>query len=837
MISFLLKIFGVRIDSADRLVEVGVEMRNGSLLGWIAPLGIALGVLAWWLYRRSAAHVSPVRRWTMVILRTVLIWLLLALLLRPVLVCEVEGKVRRLIVCLFDTSASMKIADPRLDADDIKRAAIGTGLLPARGGLGQSLDASRSGQVRQIQRAVLLKDVLVNQDLALLQRLQKDYDIVPFRFGQTVEDLGAGPGANAAGSPAPAGSPGSSSSPTPVPSPGNDKTPAAPSWLKGLDNVSHFTAIGDAVRDVLQRQRGQPLAGIFLATDGGNNRGSSPLDAASFAGNENVPLYIYGVGITSPRDIIVSSIFTPEVAFARDEIAVSVRVRGQGLKGESAVLRLALGDKIVAEQPITFTDEGEQTIPMMFKATEPGEFELKAFIDPREDEAVKENNSASQKLRVIDRKIQVLFVEQSPRWEFRYLQAILLRDNRIDLKCVLLEGDPSIVSAAGSPYLPRIPDTKEALFKYDLIIIGDVDPRYFSPQEFGYLNEFVSKFGGSLMVLSGHNFMPSAYRRTPIEKMLPVDLGPPGSDTVATLTADAAPRPISLELTPAGKLNPMLRLSDQEDASLAIWKNLAPIFWEAKVAGAKAAAEVLLVDPDPLKNARSGKMPVLALQPYGSGQVLYCGTDNLWRWRKNRGEQAYNVFWGQVTGRLALTHLLGGAKRTQLSVDKQSYAAGDRVTVYARLYQEGFIPVTDPTVKASYSLNGDAATRADVQLRALPDQPGMYRGEFNALKPGDYAFNVESDAKTSLHFPVTEPQFEPGETAMNEPVLREMAKRSGGTFFREEDLDGLPNLVANKTEHVRSTVEAELWSSPLVFAVIFAVAVLEWILRKKSQLK
>ena len=83
----------------------------------------------------------------------------------------------------------------------------------------------------------------------------------------------------------------------------------------------------------------------------------------------------------------------------------------------------------------------------------------------------------------------------------------------------------------------------------------------------------------------------------------------------------------------------------------------------------------------------------------------------------------------------------------------------------------------------------------------------------------------------------TEPKFEPGETAMNEAGLRDMAKRSGGAFFREEDLAGLPEAMAKKAEHVRTTVEAELWSSPLVFGLIFLVAVWEWLLRKRVQLK
>src|SRR5437660_12621117 len=113
---------------------------------------------------------------------------------------------------------------------------------------------------------------------------------------------------------------------------------------------------------------------------------------------------------------------------------------------------------------------------MKFTPTTAGEFDLTAGIEPRDDEAVKDNNSATTRIKIIDGKIKVLLVETAPRWEFRYLQALLLRDRRVDLKCVLLEGDPEVASAGKGPYLPRFPEQREDLFKYDLVVLGDEDP-------------------------------------------------------------------------------------------------------------------------------------------------------------------------------------------------------------------------------------------------------------------------------------------------------------------------------------------------------------------------
>jgi uncharacterized membrane protein len=411
---------------------------------------------------------------------------------------------------------------------------------------------------------------------------------------------------------------------------------------------------------------------------------------------------------------------------------------------------------------------------------------------------------------------------------------MLLRDRRVDLKCYLVEGDPRI-AREGSPYLSQFPSRKDDLFNYDLVVFGDVDPKHISGAQLENLNEFVSRFGGAMVMVAGKRFSPAAYRRTVIEKMLPVEFDSP---SVESSTQDpVAEKPIRLELTSAGRASAMLRLSDKDEENIALWKQLPPLYWVAKVSRPKPAAEVLLVDPDPARESRFGKMPVIAVQKYGLGQVMYVGTDNTWRWRRNVGDMYYTALWGQIAQRVSMQHLLGVSKRTQLTADRQNYVTGDRVTVYARLYAEGYEPVQDATVKGIYGIKNGQGPRSELNLRPIPDQPGLYRGEFIAPSPGAYSFFVEQDLNSPLDFNVSEPKFELGETAMNEPLLRELASTTGGAFFREEDLYKLPQTISQKTEHVRSPLEVELWASPLYFILLLLVVTGEWVLRKMSYLK
>ena len=805
------------MDSASQLSGVKLGLAAGNAWVWVAlAILISAGLIAYW-YRQPSEGISKTRRIILISLRVLFVAGLLFMALRPVLRFTVEGSIRRSLVILLDNSASMKIKDPRSSPDDLKRAAIGLNRLDPNGGLAQPLPPDSAAGLDQISRIDLLKAVLKNQRLDLLQKLSRDYDLLPFGFGTTPRELVA---------------------PVQQAPAEKNKPQLQFGWVDSLAADYPQTAIGEAVREVLARKRGQPLAGIFLATDGANNSGCPPLETAAIARQEGVPIYIYGVGITSPRDIIVAHLLAPDVAFANDEVEASVHIRHQGMAGQTARLVLRLAGKVVDEKSIEFGPDGEMVKTMKFTPTEKGHFELQASIEPRPDETVKDNNSLSRNLRVIDDKIKVLLVEQYPRWEYRYLQAMLLRDRRIEAKIILFSGESTISRAPNSPFLEKFPDRKEELFKYDVILWGDIDPRLLTPAQMENVGQFVSQFGGAFIMVAGKRFSPWAYKRTAIEKILPVEFDPQPSEGVGEVVAE---KPVALELTAAGKNSAMLRLAELDSENQKIWRNLPPIYWVASVARAKPAAEVLLVDADASKATRFGKMPVIAIQQYGAGQSLFVGTDNLWRLRKNEGDAIHVTLWGQMLQRMTLQRLLGGSKRTQLVTDRQNVTSGERITVYARLFNVGYEPFTEPTVKAAYVLrnapSGGSPPETEVILHLAPDQPGVYRGEFTAPAPGDYKFFVQHDRDTPLNFSVAEPRYELGETAMNETLLGQMATNSGGRFFREENLRDLPQTIGQKAERVRSTLEVEVWSSWFSYLLLLALLTAEWIGRKLSQLK
>src|SRR5207248_11483504 len=220
-----------------------------------------------------------------------------------------------------------------------KQFTIATSNIDPTKSLSQPFNKAKTKQYAHISRIDLVKATLKNDQLNLLPYLDKEFDLEAYAFAQGVAGIASRRENATNASPREAA---------------KHVTVDQFTWVDRLAATNPATAIGDALREIVNRKRGQPLAGMVLLTDGANNSGSQPREVAAMLRQENLPLYIYGVGITSPRDIIVANLFAPDVTFVKDEVSVTVRVRAQGLSGENAEVNLKLGDQTVATKAINF---------------------------------------------------------------------------------------------------------------------------------------------------------------------------------------------------------------------------------------------------------------------------------------------------------------------------------------------------------------------------------------------------------------------------------------------------------------------------------------------------
>jgi hypothetical protein len=835
------RVLAVDVPS-DATVEA-LELSTRGSLPWlfVVPLVLLLLAAIVALYASERGTIGWIRRPLAILLRTSLIVLLLVLLTRPVLSLVLKRERPRGVVVLLDNSQSMTLADRRLSDADRMRVAIAKGLLPVPTKLNAAIDPLILRQAStDMSRADMVRWGLKSPELDLFTRLGKHGPVRTYLFGADVR----GPrGVKEA-------------------SPGESPAEIAVRQVLenfGLDDAGKpafetRTALGEAVIKVLQGKEGELPAAVVLITDGQDNASKftvSPqevlVEAAEEARRVGVPLYIWGIGSSEAGALQLKEVMAPDTLFADDLVTVPVRWRAQGFKKGTVAITLTLKGKTVGykEVPARAGDDLREVFRFVVPKGDEGaeDRDLVAKIQLKGSDLFKDE--IKRTIRVADQKIKILYVENSPRWEYKFLQPALLRDKRVETDFLLINADPKFAKA-GKPFLTEFPRSREDFFgaKYNLIILGDVPAEYLGKEHQAWIREFVQE-GGGLLVMAGRQHMPGDYvalqplvgadSDAPLAEVLPMEFDKQkfGIDT------DVRTQEYPVTLTEAGQRTEWLMLADTPEESQEVWQKKLPGFhWYYPVKKLRPAAVPLVVNP----RAKLGEqpMPIVATQYYGKGQVVFMGTDETWRWRWNHHDKYFVRFWGQVIYQLGLPSLLGAnAQRAQVALERSQATLGTQGSIFVRLLNKDHTPRTDKEVEATLDYYGDKDGKRETRKLTLypvaKDRPGEYAALLVHDRKGRYEFKVNNPEPFTYSYRVeVPPGHELDDTGMAEKSLREMARISGGEFYREEDLYRLPDDVPTRTVAYRDRQDVMLFPLGLVLFVVLITG--EWLVRKFSNL-
>jgi uncharacterized membrane protein len=244
-----------------------------------------------------------------------------------------------------------------------------------------------------------------------------------------------------------------------------------------------------------------------------------------------------------------------------------------------------------------------------------------------------------------------MYIEQTPRWEYRFLRGLLERESpRIELRVLLLDADKEYAQQDRLA-LTGFPDRKE-LSPYQVVILGDVDPKHpaFSAEHQKSLASFVRIRGGGLLVIAGRLHGPQALKGTPLEAVLPVLLEMPDKKMEQK-------EGFRLRWNAEGRKHPMFQLARDEKASQEIWDRMPEMYAQAEGVRPREGARVLAVHP----TLRTGKTdhPLILEQTFEKGRTLFLGFDETWRWRAVDQGKPHAKFWLTAINHLAGT---GGEK-------------------------------------------------------------------------------------------------------------------------------------------------------------------------------
>lgn len=580
-----------------------------------------------------------------------------------------------------------------------------------------------------------------------------------------------------------------------------------------------------------------PGTAVVLLSDGGHNADGSPEEFALSMKEAGIPVFTIGYGAEiPPADLSLVDVLVPESVFSEEQLQGLLAIQDSMPPGVPATVRIESQGKKLWEQNFTTDGKGERRFDFAFPVRElPGPVatesdktlrsltvQVAASGDQAALEKTRANNAREIALHLLTKKRKVLVLDGRPRWETRYIHNHFDRDDRWDVRVIF---DDFRSSAAAGSIATQFPKTRDELLSYDLVVLGDIAPDRFKPEQAEWLVEFVEKRGGGLIAVAGERGHLAAWERT---KMLPVTHRR-GTKAGAAL--------LKWQLAPEGESIPALRLSDSSSANATLWPTLPEARWAASVTPLPGAITLASV----ATASSATRQPAFVFRSFGAGAVLYIGSDEIWRWRYQVADLYHQRLWMQLAAWIAAPPFQAEAKTIAIGTDHLRHAAGERAEVRVRLRDAQGGIVADGKPRAFLMHNGSEI--ATLELEPDPTHAGVYRGLTPPLRPGTVEIAVaegpaapRSDIRLSLRVNDTGNQ-ELASLTMNRPLLEAMAATSGGRFLREEQAaDELPGLLQTLDRKQTITRETNLWSSWWWLGAVVALLTVEWLLRKRLRL-
>jgi hypothetical protein len=763
--------------------------------------------LLWKLYQWERRELSRTKRIVLISLRMLTLLAGAIMLMEPVLVSTRKETIPSHLMIVVDDSESMKFSDPY--TDNSRAADLATMLKLESSGAKSPVE-----RLRETPRLDLLKKVM---GPSTMEALARGREIFVYNL-----ESAAQPGGTAS---------------------------ARTRKLDDIQANRAYSPIGDALHGVLAAHRGQPVAGVILATDGRSNTGEDPLAAVEAAARQNIPVFsIAAGGDEGPRNIRLADIEVSPVVFVRDPMILGVVVEARGLKDAEAtiVLEQKINDGAwegVGNQRVVLGEDGTlKRTSFRLTPRVVGQYEYRARVEDAGPELTLDDNTATAAVRVVRQQIRVLLIAGAASPEVQFLRNALMRDQHVEFAGWVQHADPGFRQPGDRP-ITRLPINNDELRQYDALLLVDPDLRALGAQWPDMITHFVGQEGGGLIFVAGELYSPQLFESAEPKsggsdwtRILPVvrDAGLYRSEAEVRLSSQNT---YTLELTPEGRGDPVFEFHPDPIRNRSILTSLPGMYWSFPVTRARPGATVLARHGDPRMSNQYGRNVLLASQLYGPGRTTFIGFDSTFRWRY-LSEDYFDGFWARLVDRVGRNKALGGRFPFQVNLDKGVYRVGDRVSVGVR-YTDAAAVAEAAELTAELEISGQPPE--PLRFEKVPDDPGLLTAAFQAQQAGAYSLRIVPVATADLGsgvrvstttFRVEPPRREIDEPSLNRPLLTELARLTSGRVFDFAEVRRLDDAISMR--EVTRTLETrdELWDAPLLFMIIITSLTIEWVLRK-----
>ena len=592
--------------------------------------------------------------------------------------------------------------------------------------------------------------------------------------------------------------------------------------------------IAGALDAVRERFGGRALAGVVVVSDG---VATGRRAVAEVAARSPAPVYAVGVGGPRPGpDREVTALDAGEPVATRSVVDVSATIVSRGLGDAPFDVRLSAGGRLVGVRRVRPARDGAPVIAVFRVAPDPELASVYTVEAPvAAAELVPGNNRRQVLVRPPARPRRLLLVEGSPGYEHSFLKRTWLADPGLTFDAVVrkgqndqgeqtfyVQGDPARTGMLAGGY----PRTRAALFRYDAVVLANIEAEFFRPAQLEMTAEFVSERGGGLLLFGPASLRRRGYLGSSLEPVLPalladrLGLSDTGRDEQGAH---------GFEPTPAGLAHPMLRLGPTVEETRSRWEAVPALAGSVRIGPVRPGAAVLAATA----SGAGPERPLVVVQRYGAGRSMILAGRATWRWRMLRpaDDRTYERYWGQ-----AARWLTAGATDLIAVATSGGEVAGDALRVDVSVRDEEFRPVAGAAVRVRVSdpagairLENEAAvarTSGDYVVSTSPLSAGVHRIDVAVTRDGQPL----GSRRDWVLVGGADPEL--ADPWLNADLLRRAAEAGGGAYLDPDRLDDLPDRLRDEARTVGRTVTREVWHHAAMFLLLLALLAAEWSLRR-----
>ncbi|MBK1856176.1 hypothetical protein JO972_14490 [Verrucomicrobiaceae bacterium 5K15] len=586
------------------------------------------------------------------------------------------------------------------------------------------------------------------------------------------------------------------------------------------------TDINGALDNLLEEHNN--LRAVVLLSDGDWNTGSGPVAAAQKMRRRNIPLYAIPVGSDDRLpDLDISNVTAPTYGIVGENVQIPFTILSSLDRDVRTLVRLRdIKSGIERTKNITIPAGEEYHDSILWRLTTEGSSTLELSIPVANGEMVAKNNK--RKFTIAGRKesLNVLVIESTPRWEYRFIRNALYRDPGVSVDCLMLH--PQLGKGDGPGYIQSFPEKLEDLQKYDVVFIGDVGIGNggITTEQAELLKGLVESQASGIVFIPGRQGNQMSLIDSPLGDLIPVILDAKRKEGYSDAT------PSQINLTSEGKGSLLTMLGNTEEDNPVIWKSLPGFYWHAPVIKAKGGTDVLAVHAN--RSNEFGRIPMLVTKTAGNGKVLFLGHDSAWRWRRGVEDLYHYRFWGQVARWMSYQRNMAAGERIRLYFTPDRPKPGDTVTLNANAFDQYGAPLKDGDVLVDIT-SPDGKTRR-ISLDKAKGAWGSYSGRFKIAQPG--AWKIEAVIGEDKAHGITTTLLAQGSeiektgVPARPDVLKEMATVSRGRLLQGENLANLIKEIQALPDPQPMETRTPLWSSWITAACLIALLGLFWVGRK-----